>query len=150
MPGRAQRIIRFLGLGTLLTLGFLPLTACFESDEERAVSAYRDHDYETARPLAQTLAEAGAPRGYELLALMTAQGLGADMDFAKAFDLAESAIALDASYESTRATIESFVEATASSAEAAFAAGQYGPGAGRWPSRLRRSATLAAAPWSIG
>jgi len=125
VPGRAQRIILFLGLGTLLTLGFLPLTGCFESDEERAVSAYRDHDYVTARSLARSLAEAGTPRGYELLALMTAQGLGADMDFAKAFDLANRASALDASYKSTHATIESFVEATATSAEAAFAAGQY-------------------------
>ncbi len=125
MTVRHKRTMGRAGLRSLLTLGLLSLAGCFESDEERAVSAYRDHDYDTARILAQDLAESGGPRGYELLALMTAQGLGGDMDFAKAFELAGRAIAIDASYQPTRATIESFVEATAASSEAAFAAGQY-------------------------
>ena len=119
---RAKARIRLNGL---LALSALLLAGCFESDEERAVSAYRNHDYDTARILATGLAEAGAPRGYELLALTTAQGLGTEMDFAEAFAMADRAIALDADYQTTRTTIEGFVEATAASSQAAFDAGQY-------------------------
>ena len=112
-------------IGAALALCAVLLVGCFESDEERAVAAYRDDEYAIARTLAHKLADADNPRGFELLALMTAQGLGGEMDFAAAFALAERAIALDASYEPSRATIESFIDATATSAEAAFAAGHY-------------------------
>ena len=113
------------GIGAALALCAVLLAGCFESDEERAVAAYRDHEYAIARTLARNLADADNPRGFELLALMTAQGLGGEMDFAAAFALADRAIALDASYDPSRTTIESFIDATATSAEAAFTAGQY-------------------------
>jgi hypothetical protein len=122
---RDSRLIFRRGTGALISLCALLLAGCFESDEDRAVAAYRDHDYDTARALAGQLADASDPRGFELLALMTAQGLGGEMDFGQAFALADRAIGLDASYQPSRATIESFVDATATSAEAAFAAGQF-------------------------
>ena len=101
------------------------LAGCFESDEERALAAYADHDYATARQLATTIGDAGNPRGHELLALMDAQGLGGAIDFALAFGHVEQAIALDPSYETSRATIEDYAERTALSAEAAFDAGEF-------------------------
>ena len=112
-------------LGALATLGILALAGCFENAEERALAAYRDHDYETAQTLARELADAGTARGFELLALMAAQGLGTEMDFTEAFAFADRAAAADADFGSIRTTIDGFVANTAKSAEAAFDAGQY-------------------------
>ena len=109
----------------LTLLVALALAGCFESDEERALAAYADHDYSTARQLAATISEVGNPRGHELLALMDAQGLGGSIDFAAAFGYVELAIALDPSYETSRATIEDYAERTALSAQAAFDAGEF-------------------------
>lgn len=108
-------------------LGAALLAGCFESDEERALGAYRDRDYDTARTLATRIAEEGNPRGFELLALMAAQGLGGEVDFAAALALVERAIALDPSYRSSRETIEGHIEARAEAAERAFASGRYEP-----------------------
>lgn len=115
----------FGSVGAPSLFGLLLLAGCFESDEERAVSAYQDHDYETAHALSRVLADAGNPRGFELLALMSAQGLGVEMDFAEAFALADQAAGLDASFEATRATIDTYLDSSAASAEAAFAAEQF-------------------------
>ncbi|MDP6953422.1 MAG: hypothetical protein QGF53_11765 [Alphaproteobacteria bacterium] len=67
---------------TLLLL--VALGACFESDEERAVRAYTERDHETAQELARELAAADNPRGFDLLALMAAQGMGQPVYFEQA------------------------------------------------------------------
>ncbi len=93
---------------------------CFESDEERALAAYDRRDYAEAWHLAQTLADAGNPRGHELRALMAAQGLGTAIDFAGAFAAIDEAVAIDPSYAASRARLDDFVERTATRAQAAF------------------------------
>ena len=93
---------------------------CFESDEERALAAYDRRDYAEAWHLARTLADAGNPRGHELRALMAAQGLGTAIDFAGAFAAIDEAVAIDPSYAASRARLDTFVERTATRAQAAF------------------------------
>jgi hypothetical protein len=113
-----------LALAALVALA-AALVGCFESDEERAAEAYLERDYETAHELAGKLADAGNPRGLELLALMAAQGMGRKVDFAEALGLTDRAIALDPSYATARDLILERVEANAATAEAAFERGEY-------------------------
>lgn len=108
---------------TLLLL--VALGGCFESDEERAARAYTERDYETAQELAQGLAAENNPRGFDLLALMAAQGMGQQVDFQQAFAHAERAIALDAGYASTRDAILARIEHNMASAQSNFDDGNY-------------------------
>jgi hypothetical protein len=103
----------------------LGLAGCFESDEERAADAYAAYDFETAHRLAEKIAHDGNPRGYELLALMAAQGLGRPIDYSAAFTLAEKAAALNADYADTRDIVDDHIKATAEAAQAAFDAEDY-------------------------
>jgi hypothetical protein len=108
---------------TLLLL--VALGGCFESDEERAARAYTERDYGTAQELAQGLAAENNPRGFDLLALMAAQGMGRQVDFQQAFAHAERAIALDAGYASTRDAILSRIDHNMASAQGNFDDGNY-------------------------
>lgn len=108
-------------MGALVLL----LVGCFESDEERATEAYESYDFETARALAHKIAGAGNPRGHQLLALMTAQGLGGAVDYAEALRLADQAAQLNADYAGTRDIITAQIAATAAAAQAAFDAEDY-------------------------
>lgn len=96
------------------------LSGCFESDEERATRAYEDHDFAAAHNLADNLAQAGNPRGYQLLSLMAAQGLGRAIDFHHALELADSAAALDPAYAGARDAVTAQIEAMGKAAETAF------------------------------
>jgi hypothetical protein len=106
-----------IGLCAGLLVG---LSGCFESDEERATAAYEAHDFATAASLAEGLAKDGEAYGYQLLALMAAQGLGRPIDFAEAYDMAAKAQALDPAYAGAREDVEARVNATAAAAQAAF------------------------------
>jgi hypothetical protein len=121
---RLSGAARGLAVAVLVALA-AGLGGCFESDEERATEAYLERDYESAHELARKLAEAGNPRGLELLALMAAQGMGRKVGFAEALGLADRAIALDPSYTSARDLILERIEANAATAEAAFEHGEY-------------------------
>ena len=112
MFGRAITLLLLVALG-----------GCFESDEERASRAYTERDYETAQELSRELADAGNPRGFDLLALMAAQGMGQPVDFQQAFANAERAIALDPGYASTRDAILARIEHNMASAQRNFDAG---------------------------
>jgi len=103
----------------------LLLAGCFESDEERASQAYTEYDFVTALALAKKIADEDNPRGYELLALMAAQGLGQPIEFADAFELADKAAALDPTYQNTRDTIAGLITAKAEAAAVAFEAEDY-------------------------
>ncbi len=107
-----------------LVLSFA-LGGCFESDEERAARAYDSFDFAAARVLAEKVAAAGNPRGFELLALMAAQGLGRSVDYAEALAAIDRAIALDARFADTRAVIEAHMESARAGAQEAFAAEDY-------------------------
>ncbi len=107
----------------LLALALLAaLVGCREGDEERALAAYDAGDFDKAARLAAALASENNPRGYELQALLAAQGLGRGRDFAAAVSLIDAAIALDPSYRDSRARIDTLVERTAHQAGDAFAA----------------------------
>jgi hypothetical protein len=112
-------------LGPALAIVLLGLAGCFESDEERAVEAYDAHDFAVAASLAEGLTKDGNASGYQLLALMAAQGLGRDMNFADALDLADEAAALDTTFTSTRDDVTAVIEATAAAAQKAFDAADY-------------------------
>lgn len=101
------------------------LGGCFESDEERASEAYEAHDFAAATTLSESLAAAGNPRGYQLLALMAAQGLGRAVDFAAALKAADQAATLDNAYGATREEVTTLMLATATGAEAAFERADY-------------------------
>ncbi|MDP6953536.1 MAG: hypothetical protein QGF53_12345, partial [Alphaproteobacteria bacterium] len=101
------------------------LSGCGESDEERALAAYRDARYDEAHTLALALVEAGQARGHELLALMAAQGLGRDTDFAAAHSHAEAAAQLDQSYAGLPQEVEAGIESRFAAAERTFANGDY-------------------------
>ncbi len=101
------------------------LVGCLDSDEERAVRAYDSLDFAAARVLATGMADAGNPRGHELLALMAAQGLGQSVDYAGALAAIDRAVALDAAFDSTRAVILDRVAADRAAAEQAFANERY-------------------------
>jgi len=115
----------FIGRAGLACVLAVILTSCFESDEERATRAYADYDFQTAQALAQKIAGEDNPRGYELLALMAAQGLGRPIDYSEAFGLADKAATLDQTYLATRDTVSAHIEATAEAAQAAFDAEDY-------------------------
>lgn len=113
--------VRAVGVCVLAAL----LSGCFESDEERAAQAYADYDFETAQTLARKIADQDNPRGFQLLALMAAQGLGRPIDYAEAYALADEAAARDENYRDTRDTVTEHLEATAAAAQAAFDTEQY-------------------------
>ena len=119
----ATRRGRLLRLRAVLVA--LALAGCLESDEERAAKAYDRLDFATARTLAADIAEAGNPRGYELLALMAAQGLGQPVDYAAALAAADRAAALDAGFETTRATVLQRIAAARAASEKAFSDKRY-------------------------
>ena len=114
---RAGNIGAWAGLACLLAL---TLTGCFESNEEKADRAYANYDFETAHVLARELVAEGNPHGYELLALMAAQGLGRPIDYGEAFELAEKAEALDPAYARARKAIAEHIDAKVTAAQAAF------------------------------
>jgi len=120
--GRLLRAAR-RGGSALLLLGLL--AGCFESEEEAAVSAFRDRDYDRAARLADSLAEDNHPRGYEIQALLAAQGIGVPQDFARATALMDEAVALDPAYDSSRSLILERVRATEKAAEAALDRGDH-------------------------
>jgi len=101
------------------------LAGCGESDEERALAAYRDGHYAEARSQATTLVENGQARGHELLALMAAQGFGGDVDFAAAQSHAEAAAGLDETYAGLPQEVSASIDTRFASAERAFAHGDY-------------------------
>jgi len=102
------------------------LAGCFEDAEERALDAYRAGDYALARERANALAEAGQARGFELIALMAAQGLGGPLDFVGARQAADRAAAIDASYADLRMRLDARIETVRQEAARAFADGRYG------------------------
>ncbi|MBL29456.1 MAG: hypothetical protein CMM50_18145 [Rhodospirillaceae bacterium] len=106
----------------LLTLA---LTGCFESKEERALGAYRDRDYETAIALARELAEDGSARGYELLALASAQGIGGERDYTAAMRWIDKAVAADPGFETARTRLRAQITADAETARKAFDKGDF-------------------------
>ena len=101
-PGRQFAVMLVLLTG---------LSGCFESDEERALAAYEAYEFASAAALSERLAADGNPRGYHLLSLLTAQGLGREVDYAAALVLADQAAAL--------------IVAMAAAAQAAFEAEDY-------------------------
>jgi hypothetical protein len=109
-------IFRAVILGALT----VALAGCFESDEERAAEAYESYDFETAHRFAEKSAGNGNPRGYRLLALMAAQGLGRSVDYAEALRLADEAARLGPDYANTRDMVSQQIEDTAAAAQAAF------------------------------
>lgn len=109
----------------VLLAALAALGGCFESDEERAARAYMERDYATAQRLAHALAEADNAHGADLLALMAAQGMGQQVDYAQALAHADRARALDAAYASTRALVLERMTANMATAEASFARGDY-------------------------
>jgi hypothetical protein len=114
------------GLTVLAALWLAALFAgCGESDEERALAAYRNADYAQALSLATALAEAGQARGHELLALMAAQGFGQDPDFATAHAHAAAAAALDEAYAGLPQDVSASIDARFATAERTFADGNY-------------------------
>lgn len=119
-PRRGSSAARALAVCAALALG-----ACREDDEERAARAYDSFDFATARALAAEIAAAGNPRGHELLALMAAQGLGQDVDYAAALAAIDRAVAGDGAYAGTREAILERIAADRAGAEEAFAAERY-------------------------
>lgn len=115
-PGRQFAVMLVLLTG---------LSGCFESDEERALAAYEAYEFASAAALSERLAADGNPRGYHLLSLLTAQGLGREVDYAAALVLADQAAALDRAYAATRDTVAALIVAMAAAAQAAFEAEDY-------------------------
>jgi len=121
IPGRSRQLGR---LAAFLVLG-LGLSGCFESKEEAALSAYEDRDFGRAAELAAELAAEDNPRGYELQALLSAQGIGRPLDFTDAMALIDKAVALDPALEPARRTILDRVAIAETQGEKAFAAEDY-------------------------
>jgi len=101
------------------------LCACSDNPEQAALDAYRAGDFARAAGLARDLAAAEHPRGYEIQALLAAQGLDGALDFTRARALAKKAAVLDSAYAGTIAAIEQQVAASEAAAERAFADRRY-------------------------
>ena len=121
---RPRKLKNKLAVRRLATIALIvgALSGCFESDEERALAAYEAHEFASAAALSERLAATGNPRGYHLLSLMAAQGLGREVDFAAALVLADQAAALDSTYAATRDAVTALIAAMAAGAQAAFEA----------------------------
>lgn len=103
----------------------LAVTGCGQSPEEDAIDAYEEGRYGEAWALAETMAQAGNPRGFELQALMAVQGLGVERNFTRAMALIDQAIAIDPAFETTRPVIEERIAAAEKNALRAFETGDY-------------------------
>ena len=77
---------------------FIFSNSCSENLERKARDAYETYNFGLAWELVSELGDAGRASGFELLALMSVQGLGREADIAGAYSLAEQALAVDSTY----------------------------------------------------
>ena len=103
----------------------LILGGCSDDSAERARTAYDKYDFDLAWNLALDLRQKGNPVGLELLALMSAQGLGRDADIGLAYSLAREATELDFTYSWLEEVVTQHVRASVAAAQDAFGRGDY-------------------------
>jgi len=117
--------MRIAVVGALSLCCLLLLAGCFESKAERAVEAFRERDYETALALARELSAEGHPRGYEILALASAQGLGMARSYTEAMRWIEKAASADPAFRRSQEMIEAQITMAEQRARQAFEAGAF-------------------------